>query len=103
MLILDLIGFGAWNLIPTFIDMGLVLVLAGFLIFNLFVPGMAVEAQFRWGIGLAGLSIFTAAEMQGSSPLMRGEQANWIPEAILGAVLLVVYFLVPLLLGWNIL
>lgn len=79
-----------------------VIVLAGFLIFNQLVPGMAVLTQFRWGIGLAGLSLFTAAEMQGSSPLMRGEQANWIPEAILGAVLLAVYFLVPLLLGWNI-
>lgn len=32
---------------------------------------------FHWAVILTGLSVFTAAELQGMSPLMRGEQANW--------------------------
>jgi hypothetical protein len=45
--------------------------------------------------------VFTAAELQGMSPLMRGEQANWIPEALVGSVLLASYFLFPILVGWT--
>ena len=52
-------------------------------------------------VGLTGLSVFTGAELQGMSPLMRGEQANWGWEAVIGLVLGAVYWLVPLVLGWR--
>jgi hypothetical protein len=35
------------------------------------------------------------------SPLMRGEQANWGWEAVIGLALGAVYWLVPLALGWR--
>ena len=56
---------------------------------------------FNWTIGLIGLSVFTASELQGMSPLMRGEQANWGWEALIGAVLILLYWIVPLALGWR--
>jgi hypothetical protein len=56
---------------------------------------------FHWAVGLTGLSVFTAAELQGMSPLMRGEQANWGYEAIVFAVLALIYWLVPLGVGWR--
>lgn len=67
------------------------------------VGGHAMPAQsiFNWTLGLIGLSVFTAAELQGMSPLMRGEQANWTAEAVIGAVLALVYWLGPIVLGWR--
>lgn len=56
---------------------------------------------FNWSLGLIGLSVFTAAELQGMSPLMRGEQANWGWEVIIGAVLSLTYMLLPHALGWR--
>jgi ubiquinone/menaquinone biosynthesis C-methylase UbiE len=56
---------------------------------------------FHWGVGLTGMSVFTAAELQGMSPLMRGEQANWGFEVIIGAALGLIYWLLPLTLGWR--
>ena len=56
---------------------------------------------FNWSIGLIGLSVFTAAEMQGMSPRMRGEQANWGWELLIAVILLLVYWLTPLALGWR--
>jgi hypothetical protein len=56
---------------------------------------------FSWSLGLIGLSVFTAAEMQGMSPLMRGEQANWGWELIIGAALVLAYIAVPYVLGWR--
>jgi len=56
---------------------------------------------FHWIVGLTGLSVFTGAELQGMSPLMRGEQANWGWEAVIGLALGAVYWLVPLALGWR--
>jgi hypothetical protein len=56
---------------------------------------------FHWVVGLAGLSVFTAGEMQGMSPLMRGEQANWGWEGIVAVVLLLINWLVPLAVGWS--
>jgi hypothetical protein len=61
-------------------------------------PGLQL---FHWAVGLAGLSLFTAAELQGMSPLMRGEQANWGWEIAVGLALAAVYWLVPLALGWS--
>jgi hypothetical protein len=56
---------------------------------------------FHWAVGLTGLSVFTGAELQGMSPLMRGEQANWGWEAVIGLILGGVYWLIPLTLGWR--
>jgi ubiquinone/menaquinone biosynthesis C-methylase UbiE len=56
---------------------------------------------FHWIVGLTALSVFTGAELQGMSPLMRGEQANWGWEAVIGLTLAAMYWLVPLALGWR--
>ena len=60
-----------------------------------------VPRLFKWVVGLTGLSVFTAAELQGMSPLMRGEQANWGWEAAIAMVLGLIYWLTPLALGWR--
>jgi hypothetical protein len=52
-------------------------------------------------VGITALSFFASAEMQGMSPLMRGEQANWGWMAAGGAALGLIYWLVPLALGWR--
>jgi hypothetical protein len=56
---------------------------------------------FRRSLGVTALSVFVAAEMQGMSPLMRGEQANWGWEAVIAVVLGATYWLVPNLVGWS--
>jgi len=61
---------------------------------------LPLDHLFNWTIALTGLSVFTGAELQGMSPLMRGEQANWGWEAIIGSLLALVYWLVPRALGW---
>jgi hypothetical protein len=61
---------------------------------------MPDHAIYNWGFALAGLSIFVASEMQGMSPLMRGEQANWGWEVIIGLTLAGLYCLGKYLLGW---
>jgi ubiquinone/menaquinone biosynthesis C-methylase UbiE len=55
---------------------------------------------FHWIVGLTGLSVFTAAELQGMSPLMRGEQANWSWEAIIGVTLIALNWVIPRAVGW---
>ena len=55
---------------------------------------------FNWTVGLVGLAVFTGAELQGMSPLMRGEQANWVWEGVIGAVLLAVYLAGSRLVNW---
>jgi 2-polyprenyl-3-methyl-5-hydroxy-6-metoxy-1,4-benzoquinol methylase len=75
--------------------------LAGFLVYNTFGNPMPSQQFFHWLVGLTGLSIFTAAEFQGMSPLMRGEEANWSREAVIGVILGAIYWLVPLALGWR--
>ena len=74
--------------------------LAGFFIFTAIWP-LPVQRLFNWAIGLTGLSVFTAAELQGMTPLMRGEQSNWKWEALMGAILGLIYWLAPLGLGWR--
>jgi hypothetical protein len=66
-----------------------------------FAPEFQPGTLFGWGIGLVGLSVFTAAEMQGMSPRMRGEQANWIIEGFVFAALGLLYWIVPMLAGWR--
>lgn len=63
-------------------------------------PAPAPELFSRL-VGITALSFFVSAEMQGMSPLMRGEQANWGWEAVVGVGLGVVYWLVPLALRWR--
>jgi ubiquinone/menaquinone biosynthesis C-methylase UbiE len=78
-----------------------VIALAGLLSFAAIWYPMPVSKLFNWGVGLTAISVFAAAELQGMSPLMRGEQGNWKWEALIGAVLGLIYWLVPLSLGWR--
>jgi hypothetical protein len=62
---------------------------------------MPPQQLLNWSLGLIALSVFTAAELQGMSPLMRGEQANWGWEVLIGVVLLSIYLIVPFALSWR--
>jgi len=75
--------------------------LGGLLLYTQLWYPLPAAKLFNWGVGLTGLSVFTGAELQGMSPLMRGEQANWGWEAIIGLALGVIYWFVPLALGWR--
>jgi len=75
--------------------------LAGFFIYSAIWGPMPVQQSFHWIVGLTGLSVFTAAELQGMSPLMRGEQANWGWEIIIALALGAIYWLVPPVIGWR--
>lgn len=78
-----------------------VIALAGLLLYTRVWNPLPAPRLFNWAVGLTGLSVFTGAELQGMSPLMRGEQANWGWEAAVGAVLALIYWLGPLALGWR--
>ncbi len=78
-----------------------VISLLGLGLYTWLVDPAPASSIFARGIGLAGLSVFVAAELQGMSPLMRGEQANWGWEAVIGAALGLIYWLVPQVLGWR--
>jgi hypothetical protein len=82
------------------IPLTLIALIALFVYTTLWNP-LPVARLFNWAVGLTGLSVFTAAELQGMSPLMRGEQANWGWEAVIGATLGLIYWLVPLMLRWR--
>jgi SAM-dependent methyltransferase len=75
--------------------------LSGLVIYTKLGHPLPAVNLFHWIVGLTGLSVFTGAELQGMSPLMRGEQANWGWEALIGLVLAGIYWLVPLALGWR--
>jgi ubiquinone/menaquinone biosynthesis C-methylase UbiE len=75
--------------------------LAGLTLYTLVLGTLTPLQFYHWAIGQVGLSVLVAAEMQGMSPLMRGEQANWTWEALIGVVLALAYFLLPLVLGWK--
>ena len=75
--------------------------LAGLIVFCTIYDPLPTTIMFNWAVGLTALSVFSAAELQGMSPLMRGEQANWSREAIIFIVLGLIYWLVPLALGWR--
>ena len=75
--------------------------LAGLLVYIVFWDSLSGHQILNWVLGLTALSVFTAAEMQGMSPLMRGEQANWGWEAVIGVVLGLIYWLIPYTLGWR--
>jgi ubiquinone/menaquinone biosynthesis C-methylase UbiE len=48
-------------------------------------------ALFNWSLGLGLLAFLIGAEFQGMSPLMRGEQANWTIESLVGLAVLAIY------------
>ena len=75
--------------------------LVGLLVYIVFWDPLLGQRIFNWVLGLTALSVFTAAELQGMSPLMRGEQGNWGWEAVIGAALGLTYWLVPYALGWR--
>jgi ubiquinone/menaquinone biosynthesis C-methylase UbiE len=75
--------------------------LSGLVIYTMLWHPLPTVNLFHWTVGLTGLSVFTGAELQGMSPLMRGEQANWGWEALIGLALGAIYWLVPLALGWT--
>jgi 2-polyprenyl-3-methyl-5-hydroxy-6-metoxy-1,4-benzoquinol methylase len=75
--------------------------LAGLFVYTTAWNPLPAARLFNWAVGLTGLSVFTAAELQGMSPLMRGEQANWGWEAVIGLALGLIYWLIPLALGWR--
>jgi 2-polyprenyl-3-methyl-5-hydroxy-6-metoxy-1,4-benzoquinol methylase len=75
--------------------------LAGLFVFQAIWNPMPVQQVFHWVVGLTGLSVFTAAELQGMSPRMRGEQANWGWEIVIGLALVAIYWLVPFVIGWR--
>ncbi|MEW6718402.1 MAG: corrinoid protein-associated methyltransferase CpaM [Chloroflexota bacterium] len=75
--------------------------LAGLFTYSALWHPLPTPRLFSWSIGLIGLSVFTGGEMQGMSPLMRGEQANWGWEVVIGAALGLLYWLIPIVLGWR--
>jgi ubiquinone/menaquinone biosynthesis C-methylase UbiE len=75
--------------------------LIGLVVYSALLDPVEIPQLFNRGVGIVALSVFTAAELQGMSPLMRGEQGNWIWEAVIGVCLGLVYWLVPLVLGWR--
>ncbi len=52
---------------------------------------LAVQALLDWSLGLGFLAFFIGSEFQGMSPLMRGEQANWSIEGLVGLGTLIIY------------
>ncbi|MGD8730508.1 MAG: methyltransferase domain-containing protein [Anaerolineales bacterium] len=75
--------------------------LLGLLVFTSFGDPIPVQQLFRRAVGLTGLSVFIGAELQGMSPQMRGEQANWGWEVLIAIFLGLVYWLVPQIVGWR--
>ena len=74
--------------------------LLGLGVYSVVVQPLPPSQLFNWTIALFALSVFTAGELQGMSPLMRGEQANWGWEAAVGLLLVAVYFVMPLITDW---
>lgn len=60
---------------------------------------LPARSLFNWSLGLGFLGFFIGGEFQGMSPLMRGEQANWTIEGLVGALTLAAYGAVRLFLG----
>lgn len=77
------------------------IVLLGMLFFSAVWDPVSAQSLFHRAVGLAGLSVFIGAELQGMSPEMRGEQANWGWEAIIAAILVLMYWMIPVLAGWR--
>jgi hypothetical protein len=52
---------------------------------------LPAASLFNWSLGLGFLAFLIGGEFQGMSPLLRGEQANWSIEGIVGLTTLVAY------------
>ena len=78
-----------------------IIALGGLFLYTTFWNPLPAVNLFHWAVGLSGLSLFTAAELQGMSPLMRDGLANWEWEAVISVGLGAVYWLIPLALGWR--
>ena len=73
----------------------------GMLVYSFVMQSYDPLQLYRRALGMVALSVFVAAEMQGMSPLMRGEQANWSWEALIAIVLGAAHWLLPRLAGWS--
>ncbi|RMF44655.1 MAG: methyltransferase domain-containing protein, partial [Anaerolineae bacterium] len=73
---------GLWKSIPLSL-----IALTGLWAYSILIAPLSPQQFINWSLGLIGLSVFTGGELQGMSPLMRGEQANWGVEIVIGAVL----------------
>jgi ubiquinone/menaquinone biosynthesis C-methylase UbiE len=60
---------------------------------------LTASSLLYWSLGLGYLAFFIGGEFQGMSPLMRGEQANWNIEGLVGVSVLIVYGVSRLFLG----
>jgi ubiquinone/menaquinone biosynthesis C-methylase UbiE len=78
-----------------------VLALLGMLVYSRLWDPVGPLALFNRALGMVALSVFVGAELQGMSPKMRGEQANWKWEALIALVLGGVYWLLPAAVGWR--
>ncbi len=76
-----------------------VLALVGMVIYSLLWDQTTWYGMYNRALGMIALSVFTAAELQGMSPLMRGEQANWIWEGVIAVVLGALYWLGKIVVG----
>ena len=75
--------------------------LVGLSLFTAILDPAPAPELFGRVMGITALSFFVSAEMQGMSPLMRGEQANWGWEGVVGSLLGLTYWLFPLAVGWR--
>ena len=87
---------GLWKSIPLTL-----LSVLGLILFTTIFDPVSTQTFFNRAVGLVALAIFVSGEFQGMSPLMRGEQSNWIPEVLIMSLIGLVYWLTPLLLGWR--
>ncbi|MGA9531719.1 MAG: corrinoid protein-associated methyltransferase CpaM, partial [Anaerolineales bacterium] len=58
-----------------------IIAVAGMLVYSWLWDPASAAILFGRAVGMIALSVFIAAELQGMSPRMRGEQANWTWEA----------------------
>jgi len=79
---------GLWKSIPLAI-----IAFVGLLVYSALWGHLPTQNLFNWSLGIIGLSVFTGGELQGMSPVMRGEQANWGPEALIGILLIATYWI----------
>ena len=78
-----------------------IIALAGLFVYATLWGPMPDQRMFHWTVGLTALSVLTATELQGMSPLMREGLAYWKTEAIVALGLGAIYWLIPFVLGWR--
>jgi ubiquinone/menaquinone biosynthesis C-methylase UbiE len=78
-----------------------IVAVAGMLLYSSLWDPVSPQVLFGRAVGQVALSVFIAAELQGMSPRMRGEQANWTWEAVIGGALGLAYWLFPQVIGWR--